>query len=410
MATAVPEQGYRDWRMGSAVPEQGYMDWDGKLVPTCAVVIADGDEPLPADKFSNPVSDFDVAEDGFAAFMKARRQGRFPVKLLQHAFRIKVEGGQASFEADRRHILNTLARRPLGDDPPASHDEYDRIDKLLHSHYALGGLARCFAAGGEALEQCLAALRASPPPLDRFCFVVEFDTATVHQLIELLPPTLRFLQLRNARMSSLPDCVGRFTLMETLDLAGCNVLTTLPDTIGNLAELVTLNLGQCQNLMCLPDSIGCLAALRTLDLSGCKSLVAPPETVGRVSALRTLWLTALPLLRSVNLWDCKNLTVLPDGIGKLTALTILDLRHCENLAVLPESIGELTALRKLKLGHCKNLTNLPDTIGNLAALETLDLCDCCSLVTLPDSVCQLTQLDEDSRACVARASDPESRL
>ena len=83
MATAVPEQGYRDWRMGSAVPEQGYMDWDGKLVPTCAVVIADGDKSLPADKFSNPVCDFDVSEDGFSTLMKARRQGRFPVKLLQ---------------------------------------------------------------------------------------------------------------------------------------------------------------------------------------------------------------------------------------------------------------------------------------------------------------------------------------
>ncbi len=43
---------------------------------------------------------------------------------------------------------------PLNSEPPLTHEQFDRINKLLHAHYALGGLPRCVAEGGEALEQC----------------------------------------------------------------------------------------------------------------------------------------------------------------------------------------------------------------------------------------------------------------
>jgi hypothetical protein len=84
--------------------------------------------------------------------------------------------------------------------------QYDRINNLLHAHYALGGLPRCVAEGGEALEQCLAALRASPPK-DRFVGSAPYDDATVEQLIDLLPPTLGHLELIGVGMTAMP--VGR---------------------------------------------------------------------------------------------------------------------------------------------------------------------------------------------------------
>ncbi len=155
-------------------PEQGLEDVFGNVVPTSAVVIADGHRPLPADKFCpNPLRPATVLPDRYVVTTKARRQARFPVELLQKAFHIKVAASKASNECDLRHILNTIARRPL-DDPwmnrsvvkneadylcssPPAHPEYDRIDKLLHGHYALGGMMGCAAAGGEAFELCLAA-------------------------------------------------------------------------------------------------------------------------------------------------------------------------------------------------------------------------------------------------------------
>jgi hypothetical protein len=152
---------------------------EGLVVPATAAVIASGDRPLPADRFyGNPTAPNRVVRAEDTAVLKAHRQARFPVGLLQAAFRIKVEDGQASVETDRRDILNYLTGMPLDSEPPLTHTQYDRINKLLHAHYALGGLPRCVAEGGEALGQCLAALRASPPT-DRFVVSAPFDDATV---------------------------------------------------------------------------------------------------------------------------------------------------------------------------------------------------------------------------------------
>jgi Leucine-rich repeat (LRR) protein len=306
------------------------------VVPATAVVIAGGDRPLPADTFyPDPTAPAKVDLERTAA-RKAHRQARFPVRLLQHAFHIKVEESKATEEPDRRHILNSLTGMPLDSEPPRTHAQYDRINKLLHAHYALGGLPRCVAEGGEALEQCLAALRASPPT-DRFVVSAPFDDATVEQLIDLLPLTMQQLEMSRGRMTVVPESVGKFTALQTLDFAGCRILASLPDPVGNLG------------------------ALRTLKLSDC-SINTLPEWVGNLGALRTLSLTDL---------------------GNITAL--------------PESVGNLGALHTLKLSRCWKLTALPESVGNLGALQTLDLSNCWKLKTLSASISKLTQLDEASR-------------
>ncbi len=248
--------------MVTAVPEQTLKKFDDKeeVLPSTAVVIAGGDRPLPADKFyPSPTAPTKVDVELTAA-RKAHRQARFPVGLLQAAFLIKVEDGQASVETDKRHILNALTGMPLDSEPPLTHEQYDRINKLLHAHYALGGLPRCVAEGGEALEQCLAALRASPPT-DRFVVSVPFDDATVEQLIDLLPPTLQHLEMSDASMTVVPESVGKFTALRTLDLSGCQKLTALPESVGNLGALQTLNLRSCYELEMLPVSISLLTQL-----------------------------------------------------------------------------------------------------------------------------------------------------
>ena len=198
MVTAVPEQTLTVFTTNPYGTEM--------VVPSTAVVIAGGDRPLPADKFyPNPTAPgSDRVDLEHTAERKAHRQARFPVGLLQAAFLIKVEEGQATVETDKRHILNSLTGMPLDSEPPLTHEQYDRINKLLHTHYALGGLPRCVAEGGEALEQSLAALRASPPT-DRFVVSAPFDDATVEQLIGLLPPTLQQLELSEASMTAVPE-------------------------------------------------------------------------------------------------------------------------------------------------------------------------------------------------------------
>jgi hypothetical protein len=354
--------GAKLYDMVTAVPEQTLTVFGRtEVVPATAVVIAGGDRQLPADTFyPNPTTPTDVDPEETAMY-KAHRQARFPVRLLQAAFDIKVEDGQASVETDKRHILNSLTGMPLDSEPPRTHEQYDRINKLLHTHYALGGLPRCVAEGGEALKQCLAALRASPPT-DRFVSTEPLDDATVEQLIDLLPPTLQHLELPMASMTVVPESVGKFTALRTLDLSGCEKLTALPESVGNLGALLTLKLSNCEELTALPESIGSLGVLQTLKLSLCKRLTALPESVGNLGALQTL-----------------------------------DLTRCYELTALPESVGNLGALHTLWLYDCSKLTALPESVGNLSALQMLDLSYCRKLKTLPASILQLTQLDEASR-------------
>ena len=273
--------------MVTAVPEQTLTVYDNpfsSVVPATAVVIAGGDRPLPADTFrDNPTAPDKVLPERTAA-CKAHRQARFPVGLLQAAFGIKVEDGQASVETDKRHILNSLTGMPLDSEPPRTHAQYDRINKLLHTHYALGGLPRCYKEGGDALEQCLAALRASPPT-DRFVVSAPFDDATVELLIDLLPPTLQHLELSRASMTVMPEAVGKFTALRTLMLSGCEKLAVLPESAGNLGALLTLNLDWCSKLTALPESVGNLGALHTLDLSGCRMLKTLPASITQLSQL-----------------------------------------------------------------------------------------------------------------------------
>ena len=262
MVTAVPEQTLAVYSTNPYGMEM--------LVPSTAVVIAGGDRPLPADTFrGNPTAPTMVARAEDWESLKAHRQARFPVRLLQAAFHIKVEAGQASVETDRWHILNSLTGMPLDSEPPLTHAQYDHINKLLHAHYALGGLPRCVAEGGEALQQCLAALRASPPtdrfvvsaPIDDDTSTQPFDDATVEQLIDLLPPTLQHLELPMASMTVVPDSVGKFTALRSLNLMYCNELTALPESVGNLGALHTLVLSGCEKLKTLPASISLLTQL-----------------------------------------------------------------------------------------------------------------------------------------------------
>ena len=127
--------------MVTAVPEQTLTTYNSNMVvPATAVVIAGSDRPLPADTFySSPTEPTTVDLESTAA-SKAHRQARFPVGLLQAAFGIRVEDGQASVETDKRHILNALTGMPLDSEPPRTHAQYDRINQLLHARYALGGL------------------------------------------------------------------------------------------------------------------------------------------------------------------------------------------------------------------------------------------------------------------------------
>lgn len=61
-----------------------------------------------------------------------------PLRVITEGLTLKIQDGEASEEADRRHILNFIAGQPLEATPPLQHHpSYTRINQRLHAVFAL---------------------------------------------------------------------------------------------------------------------------------------------------------------------------------------------------------------------------------------------------------------------------------
>jgi len=74
--------------------------------------------------------------ENFAMGDKSRRESDFPVDLLIAGSRFDFASANASKEKDRRHILNSVAKRNLEEVPDMKHVEYQRVDAALHGRVA----------------------------------------------------------------------------------------------------------------------------------------------------------------------------------------------------------------------------------------------------------------------------------
>ena len=60
--------------------------------------------------------------------LKPYREAAFPLELLEKRHEIRVEQGQASWDEDRRRILNSLTGKPLESEPELQHPAYDAVN------------------------------------------------------------------------------------------------------------------------------------------------------------------------------------------------------------------------------------------------------------------------------------------
>ena len=61
-------------------------------------------------------------------FKKTRREADFPLALIEEAYKIRVEDGQASVPEDRSRILNSIVGKPLESEPDLQHPAYDAVN------------------------------------------------------------------------------------------------------------------------------------------------------------------------------------------------------------------------------------------------------------------------------------------
>jgi internalin A len=112
------------------------------------------------------------------------------------------------------------------------------------------------------------------------------------------------LDLRQLRLTDLPESLGQLTQLQTLDLYK-NQLTALPESLGQLTQLQWLDLSDNQ-LTALPEWLGQLMQLQWLSLSD-NQLTALPESLGQLTQLQRLFLYG------------NQLTALPESLRQLAA-------------------------------------------------------------------------------------------
>jgi len=64
----------------------------------------------------------------FYPFKKTTREEDFPLALIEEAYKIRVQDGQASVEKDRSRILNSIVGKRLDSEPELQHPAYDAVN------------------------------------------------------------------------------------------------------------------------------------------------------------------------------------------------------------------------------------------------------------------------------------------
>ena len=231
------------------------------------------------------------AADGGYAALQSRRQQAFPLELVHRAFAIRLQGGDASVESDRTHILNYIAGR-RGDalDAPvlAECDAYDATNAMLHGAFTAAAM-RLLLESGESMAASarrLACSRLRVLSLSfRDCNVFTAEGARV--LATSLPPTLEELALEwpgsgvdgEASRQVLDAAVKRLALgtVRVLKLTESGVTGAIPEALGACTVLQQLMLNGNQLTGAIPEALGACTALEALVLNGNQLTGATPS-------------------------------------------------------------------------------------------------------------------------------------
>ncbi|XP_057497802.1 putative disease resistance RPP13-like protein 1 [Actinidia eriantha] len=160
--------------------------------------------------------------------------------------------------------------------------QYKNINKARHSSYARG-----YFDGIKKFELFYDAkhLRTFLPcdMSGRNCYL----TSSVP--LDLLPNLrcIRVFSSRGYQICELPSSIGDLKHLRYLNLSNA-MLSSLPESLANLYNLQTLILSYCKFLKKLSTNMGNLINLRHLDITGANSLQEMPPKMGNLTSLQTL--------------------------------------------------------------------------------------------------------------------------
>jgi hypothetical protein len=166
----------------------------------------------------------------------------------------------------------------------------------------------------------------------------------------------------NNLIGTLPDSIGNFSKLRTLDLNYNELEGDIPAQLGDLSELIDLNLSDNFLSGSLPSGIGDLSQLEDLDLTANELAGNIPPQIANLSNLIRLYL-----------YDNFFTGNLPNGLAGLTKLKVLDLGSNYFGGPIPAQLQQLSKLQELRLGYNELEGAIPPGLGNLNKLQLLTL-------------------------------------
>ncbi len=186
--------------------------------------------------------------------------------------------------------------------------------------------------------------------------------------------TVKIMTFNDRNLRSLPDEVGLFVNIQTLELR-LNRLSDIPKVVFQLTHLIKLDLSENQ-IDQLPDEEWPLSRLQVLALNN-NQIANIPIAVFQLPKLNTLDLST------------NQITNLPNEEFRSTKLTTLYLYYNE-IERIPKGFSDLSNLETLVLKN-NRFTHIPPAIGKLTTLHTLDLSSN-EITEIPDDLTQLKEL------------------
>ena len=170
---------------------------------------------------------------------------------------------------------------------------------------------------------------------------------------------LEYLEIKEVSIPTFPELSAENKSLKTL-LLRLNNLTKLPDNIGYFSALQTIDI--YNPITKIPNSFINLQQLEKLKFEGAE-LIVFPEQVFALSKLKSL---------IISQFDTKNkIKTLPDNFDKLPLLEELSLRNAA-LTEVPASIGRLQHLENVYF-NANNLTKLPQALAENSHLTYVNI-------------------------------------
>ena len=170
---------------------------------------------------------------------------------------------------------------------------------------------------------------------------------------------LEYLEIKEVSIPTFPELSAENKSLKTL-LLRLNNLTKLPDNIGYFSALQTIDI--YNPITKIPNSFINLQQLENLKFEGAE-LIVFPEQVFALSKLKSL---------IISQFDTKNkIKTLPDNFDKLPLLEELSLRNAA-LTEVPASIGRLQHLENVYF-NANNLTKLPQALAENSHLTYVNI-------------------------------------